>query len=74
MSLNLRTMSKALAGGLAAAVSGVGTAAIAIPESVAMPWYGYVVVGVINAGLGFAAVYWSPKNADRPSPNDSRAK
>ena len=67
MSTNLRTMSKALAGGLAAAVSGVGTAVIAIPDSVAMPWYGYVVVAVINAGLGFAAVYWSPKNADNPA-------
>jgi len=63
--MDLRTISKAVAGGLATAVGGVGTAVIAVPESVAMPWYGYVVVGVINAALGFAVVYWSPRNSDR---------
>jgi len=63
--MNLRTMSKAIAGGLAGAVTGVGTASITIPADVAMPWYGYVIVGVLNAALGFAVVYWSPRNTDR---------
>ncbi|MEC5291990.1 hypothetical protein VSX64_14620 [Aurantimonas sp. C2-6-R+9] len=56
-------ISKAVGGGVAAAVGGIGTAAIAIPPEVVMPWFGYVIVGVANAGLGFVTVYWFPKNS-----------
>lgn len=55
-------ISKAIAGGVAGAITGVGTAFVVIPATVVMPWYGYVLVGVINAGLGFATVYFAPKN------------
>jgi len=60
--MDIRTISKAVAGGLAAAAGGLGTATIMIPADVEMPWWGYVVVGVANAALGALAVYWAPAN------------
>lgn len=59
----LQTVSKALAG---AAVTSIGATAtlIAVPPEANMPWWGYVLVGVLNAALGFAAVYWAPRNRE----------
>lgn len=60
--MNLGSISKAIAGASAAAVGGITTSFIVIPESVIMPWYGYVAVGVLNAAIGFAIVYFAPRN------------
>jgi hypothetical protein len=55
-------ISKAIAGAVAAGIGGAGTSAVIIPDGVTMPWYGYVIVGVLNAVLGFAVVYFAPRN------------
>ncbi len=55
-------VSKALAGALAAALAGTGTAAVTIPDGVAVPWWGYLLVGLANAAIGFAGVYLAPAN------------
>lgn len=60
--MDFRTISKALAGAVFAGAAGVGTA-VAIPADVVMPWYGYILVGVVNAAVGFLGVYYAPKNA-----------
>lgn len=59
----LKTVSKGLAGAIA---SGVGATAtfIVIPPEVQMPWWGYVLVGVANAALGFGVVYFAPRNRE----------
>ena len=59
----LQTVSKGIAGALAAGV-GVTATFIVVPPEVQMPWWGYVLVGIANAGLGFAVVYLAPKNRD----------
>lgn len=58
----LKTISKGIAGAAATAVGATATF-IVIPEGVEMPFWGYIVVGVLNAALGFAVVYFAPKNA-----------
>ncbi len=60
--MDWRIVSKAVAGGLAAALGGTGTAAVVVPPGVEMPWYAYVLIAFANAAVGFAAVYWAPKN------------
>lgn len=43
------------AGGLAGALTtGI---AISVPATVTMPWYGYIVLGVVNVVLSFGVVY-----------------
>lgn len=61
--MDIRSISKAIAGGVAAAATGIGTTAVVVPADVGMPWWGYVIVGVVNAALGALAVYWAPANA-----------
>lgn len=58
--MNLQAISKSIAGALAAGVTGVGATAIMVPDN--SPWYAYIIVGVVNAGIGFATVYFAPKN------------
>ncbi len=58
--MTLAPISKALAGALAASLA--GAAAITVPDAVAMPWWGYLVVGLANAALGFLTVYAAPAN------------
>lgn len=60
--MDFSRIAKAVAGGIVAAAGGVGTASIVIPADVGMPWFGYVLVGVLNAALGFAGVYLAPAN------------
>jgi ABC-type sugar transport system substrate-binding protein len=57
----LQTVSKALAGAAAAGVGSLATL-IVVPPEAQMPWWGYVVVGVLNAALGLGVVYFAPKN------------
>jgi hypothetical protein len=60
--MDLKSVSKAIAGAVASGVVGVGTV-VAVPSTVEMPWYGYVIVGVVNAVIGFGVVYFAPRNA-----------
>ncbi len=53
---------KAVAGATMSGIASTGAAIVVVPPEVAMPWYGYVAVGLINAGLTYLAVYW-PRNA-----------
>ncbi|WP_193753354.1 hypothetical protein [Aureimonas ureilytica] len=52
-------------------MSAPGTAAVVVPPDVPMPWWGYVLVGVVNvaasAALCAIAVYRAPANTP-PSP------
>lgn len=57
----LQTVSKGLAGAIATGVGATATF-IVIPPEVQMPWWGYCLVGVANAALGFAVVFLAPKN------------
>lgn len=60
--MSLRSVSKAIAGAAAGSVTGLTTTFVMIPDSVAMPWYGYFLVGVTNAAIGFGFVYFAPRN------------
>lgn len=60
--MNLGTVSKAIAGGLTGGLAGGLTTMVVVPESAGMPWWGYIVTGVINAGIVFAGVYFAPRN------------
>lgn len=60
----LSTVSKGIAGAIAAGAGGLATSYIVVPEGVEMPYWGYIVVGVLNAALGFAFVYFAPKNTN----------
>lgn len=60
--MDWRSFSKAIAGAVVAGATSTGTAAVTIPDGVGMPWYGYIIVGVINAAIGFGVVYFAPKN------------
>jgi len=60
--MDLAKVSKAIAGALATGVGAVGTASIVIPTGITMPWWGYVIVGLANAVLGFVIVYGAPAN------------
>lgn len=59
----LKTVSKGIAGAAATALGATATF-IVIPEGVEMPWWGYLVAGALNAGLGFAVVYYAPRNTN----------
>jgi len=60
--MDLRSISKAIAGAAAGTLGSLATVSIVIPPDVTMPWYGYVLVGVLNGALGLAAVYFAPRN------------
>ena len=61
--MDLAKISKAIAGAFAAGAGAAGTAAIVIPATVEMPWWGYLITALANAVLGFLVVYAAPKNA-----------
>lgn len=61
--MNFASVSKAIAGALVGAVTSSATAvAITIPDGVSVPWYGYVLIAILNAGIGYVGVYLSPRN------------
>jgi hypothetical protein len=57
----MRTVAKALGGAVASAAT-TATTFIVIPSTVEIPWWGYIITGVLNAGIGFGIVYFSPRN------------
>jgi len=62
MAFEFGQISKAIAGTVAGIAGGLGTSAIVIPTGIEMPWYGYVLVALLNGVLGFAVVYFAPRN------------
>ena len=63
--MKLGTVSKGVAGAVAGMVSGnVGMIAMTAEQTAAMPWWGVIVANVVYAGIGFATVYFAPKNAE----------
>jgi len=62
MALDLKKISKAIAGGIAATAAGSGTAFVVIPTGVGVPSWAYAAVPLVNFIIGFAVVYWAPAN------------
>lgn len=60
----LKNISKGIAGAVATGIGGIATTYIVVPEGVDMPWWGHVIVALGNAALGFAVVYFAPKNRE----------
>jgi uncharacterized membrane protein YfcA len=54
---------KAIAGATVAGLAGAGGSMIIVPPEVAMPWWGHVIVGALNALAVYGTVYLAPKNA-----------
>lgn len=63
--MTLSQITKAIAGASAGALGSIGTAVVVVPPEVVMPFWGYIIVGVLNAAIGFAAVYFSPQNGTK---------
>jgi hypothetical protein len=57
----MKPLATSMVAGVVGAAGGLGVSYIAIPPEVVMPWYGYLVVSVLNAVIGFAFVYFAPK-------------
>jgi ABC-type sugar transport system substrate-binding protein len=60
--MNIASVSKAIGGATAAAAGSVATTFFVVPPDVAMPWYGYVVVGALNFAAAFGITYYAPRN------------
>lgn len=58
----MNKISKAIAGGLAAA-AGTGTAYFMLPEGLVVPGWAYLAVPAINFVVGFVVTYFAPANA-----------
>lgn len=57
--------SKAIAGGILAGLTSTGaTAATVIPAGTPMPWWGYLVTFVVTSVIGYAGVYFAPRNTN----------
>ena len=56
------SISKAIAAGVGGAVAGTGTGAVVLPDG--SPWYAYVLMAVVTAGLPALITYLAPKNRD----------
>lgn len=61
--MNLGKVSKAIAGSIVGGIGAGATTLVVVPESAGMPWWGYIVTGVINAAIIFAGVYLAPRNS-----------
>ena len=60
--MDFAKVSKAVAGAVVGGVSVGATTLVTVPESAGMPWWGHIIVGVINAAVIFAGVYFAPRN------------
>lgn len=61
---NPAKVSKAIGGGIAAAISAPSLMVVSIPEGVVVPWWGYVLAGAVNAAFVFTTIYFAPRNAE----------
>lgn len=60
--MDIRKVSKAIAGAVAAGATAPGVMAISIPQGVEAPWWGYVLAGVVSALISYAGVWFAPAN------------
>lgn len=60
--MNLGNISKAIGGSIVGGLGAGLTTLVVVPESAGMPWWGYIITGVINAAIVFAGVYIAPRN------------
>ena len=58
----MEKVSKAIAGAVAGGVGAPGAMLVTIPEGIIVPWWGYVIAGVVNAAFAFGVVYFAPAN------------
>ena len=58
----MEKVSKAIAGGIAAAATTGGAAYFTLPADLGLPTAAYVAVPIINFVIGFAVVYFAPAN------------
>ena len=66
--MDLRTISKAIAGGIAGAAIGNGTMiAMTAEQASAMPWWGVILANVVYIGVGYGLVYLAPRNTTPPA-------
>ena len=62
--MNIGNVSKGIAGAVAGMVTGnTGMVVMTADQIASMPWWGVLIANVIYAGIGFATVYFAPKNA-----------
>lgn len=62
--MNIRSVSKGVAGAVAGMVSGnAGMIAMSAEQLAQMPWWGVLIANVTYAAIGFATVYFAPRNA-----------
>lgn len=66
MSIDFAKVSKAIAGGVAAATGGSATAYVMIPAGVNAPAWLMAAIPLANFVIGFAIVYWAPANKTTP--------
>ena len=66
MSIDVSKFKKAIAGGVAAAIGGSGTAYVILPPGLDIPAWIYAVVPIANFIVGFVIVYESPANVPSP--------
>jgi phosphate/sulfate permease len=60
--MNITSVSKAVAGAAGAAATSLATVYVSVPPDIVMPWYAYPAIGLLNAAIGFAFVYFAPRN------------
>ncbi|BDA84946.1 hypothetical protein Sa4125_24880 [Aureimonas sp. SA4125] len=61
--MDVKSISKGIAGAVAGMVTGTGGALVMTPEQVSsMPWWGILAANAIYAAIGFATVYFAPRN------------
>lgn len=63
--MDIRTVSKAVAGAVATGALGVAAAPQLIPDGVDAPWWGHLLAGLVSAAIGFAVVYIAPANVTK---------
>jgi|SRR5690606_34281936 len=61
---SIRGIAKAIAGAVAGGVTAPGLMLVAFPDDVSVPWWGYLLAAVINAGITALTVYWAPRNRE----------
>jgi fluoride ion exporter CrcB/FEX len=60
--MDLKRISKAIAGAAAGVVTTGGTMVTMIPEGVDTPWWGYLIANAVGAIIGGVFVYLAPSN------------
>lgn len=58
---NIIKYAKVVAASVVVGVGTTGTVAISIPPDVTVPWWGYVLVSVVNIGIASIGVMYNPK-------------